>query len=65
MKEKRIKYLHVGIKPCFIDLTPYDKVVDQSQEYPDHSETDIAFFKDGKVVRRIHDVPCDITYEEE
>lgn len=48
--------------PC---LTDYDKVIDNSLEYEDSFSLLIDFYKDEKIVRRMINVPCDITYKTE
>lgn len=45
-----------------IKLSDYDEVRDECQEFEDHSEFTIGFVKDGKVVRRLWNPSCDITY---
>ncbi len=47
-----------------LDLSNYDEIRDESQEFPDHTEFTIAFYKDGKVIRRLWNPSCDITYTE-
>jgi hypothetical protein len=59
--ENLISRLYVS--GSWVDIRAYDVVQDLSQEYEDHTETHIAFFKDGNVVRRVVDCPCDITYK--
>ena len=47
-----------------IDLKDYDEVRDEMQTYEDHSEFTIGFLKDGKIVRRLWNPSCDITYND-
>jgi len=47
-----------------VDLSPYDLVVDESMEYPDHTEFTIGFHSKGLIVRRMWNPSCDITYKE-
>ena len=47
-----------------IDLSNYDKIVEESIEREDSSiDLIIDFYKDGKVVRSMYNIPCDITYK--
>ena len=48
-----------------IDLTIYDEVRDETEEFPDHTEFTIGFLKDGKIVRRMWNPSCDIRYKGE
>jgi hypothetical protein len=48
-----------------IDLTSYDEVRDETQEYEDHTEFTIGFIKNGKIVRRMWDPTCDIRYKDD
>jgi hypothetical protein len=47
-----------------INLSLYDAVCDETQEFPDHTEILIAFYRDGQCVRRLWNPSCDITYKE-
>jgi hypothetical protein len=46
-----------------LNLGDYDEIRDETQEFEDHSEFTIACLKDGKVVRRLWNPRCDITYK--
>jgi hypothetical protein len=48
-----------------VDLSNYEEIVDESQEFPDHTEVSIAFVDGGKVVRRLWNPSCDIAYKPE
>jgi hypothetical protein len=53
-----------GKDAFLIDLTEYDEVRDETQEFPDHTEFTIGFVKNGHVVRRLWNPSCDIRYKE-
>jgi hypothetical protein len=47
--------------PC--DLSEYSAVVDNTIEFEESVDFLIDFHKDGKLVRRLVNVRCDIQYE--
>lgn len=60
----RIETLYVFNEGSWVDLRPYDEVLDNSFETEDgHIQTIITFKRNGNIVRSIIGVPCDITYK--
>jgi hypothetical protein len=63
MKKIALLTIFTGQQSYGIDLSNYDEVLDETEEFPDHTEFSIGFFKEGKCVRRMIKPSCDITYD--
>jgi hypothetical protein len=65
MRKIRSIMLFTGNDAWWVNLSEYDEVVDETQEFEDHTEVSIAFMKNGKVVRRLWNPSCDIFYKDD
>lgn len=45
------------------NMSHYEKVVDASMEFPDHIEFVIDFYANGRVVKRLINPSCEMSYE--
>jgi hypothetical protein len=48
-----------------MDLEAYDKVVENCREFESSVSVSIDFYKDEKIVRRMWNPSCDISYKKE
>jgi hypothetical protein len=64
MREIEAISVFTGKDVFSLDLTDYEKILDETIEYENSIDLRICFYKDNKVVRELWNPSCDIRYKD-